>query len=161
MHISEICLHYMYLRANGKKYRILSTNFPKLVPGNDSSDFMGFFGLGSGEFLTPRIKDLYRDITTVPIKGDVYTALTYWQNNPRFMGFVDRRPTEENAYAILDGGTEQLHDLPFNWEVFTQLGVADFARETLKTFGRAHVAYPTHEEHIARVNQFIQYTYLF
>lgn len=160
MHKSEISLHYMYLRINGKDYRIMSTNFPHLEPGHETSDAFGYFGMGSGEFQSARIKDLFHDITIVEVKGDINTALLYWKDHPRFMGFVDRSP-QQAPYVILRDGEDQLHDIDFNWEVYTQLGVPDFARDTIKTLSRNHVTYPTHDEQRARINEFIHYTYLF
>ena len=161
MYLDDVHLHYMYLKIHGKDYRILSTNFPRLQAGNYSSDFFGFFGLGSGEFFTPRIKDLFHPVTTINVKDEnIQTALNYWKERPEFMGFVDRRP-EQGFYVILNGGSEELHDLPFNWEVYTQLGVPNFAFDTLSTFNRAHIAYPTREEQTSRIQTFLQYIKLF
>lgn len=160
MHPSEVHLHYAYFKVNGKQFRILTTNFPKLVAGHHTSDFLGFFGLGSGEFWTARPVDLDSvGISTVEI-SDTEGALLAWSKNPRFMGFVDASP-DFPIQVILQGGDKTIYELPINWEVYTQLGVRNFAIDTLRTFKRAHIAYPTREENEARVDDIIRMSQLF
>lgn len=154
MHKSEVALHYAYLKANGKDYRILTTNFKELEPGNPTSDVMGYFGLGSGEFWTPRIEGLTQGVTTVEIP-DTELGLMMWKDNPRFMGFIDARP-QHNPVVILKGGERSIYTLPINWEVYTQLGVQSFAKDTLGTLRRIHLAYPTPEECVDRINDIMR-----
>lgn len=159
MHRDDIALHYAYFKANGKQYRIMTTNFPKLIAGNRSSDYFGFFGLGSGEFTTHRIEGLQLEITPLEV-DDLQVALLYWRDNPRFLGFVDAAP-QHKPIIILAGGDRTLYNLPINWEVYTQLGVQAFAKETLSTFARSHIAYATPEENKERVATFLHYARLF
>lgn len=159
MHRNKIHLHYCYLRYGSKDYRILTTNFKKLTPGHHSSDFLGYFGLGSGEFWTPRIEGLDDGITTVEI-ADTETSLLLWKDNPRFMGFVDAQP-EYKPMVILRGGDKSIYELPINWEVYTQLGVQSFARDTLGAFRRGWIAYETREENQDRVDDIIRLVKLF
>lgn len=159
MHKTDVALHYAYLKVHNKDYRILTTNFSELVPGHETSDFLGYFGLGSGEFWTPRIEGLDPAITTVVVP-DTELSLLMWKDNPRFMGFVDARP-QHQPIVVLSGGTESIYDLPINWEVYTQLGVPSFAITTLGTFRRGWIAYATPEENQDRVSDFMRLVKLF
>lgn len=160
MHKSEIHLHYAYIRAQGKDFRILTTNFPKLEPGHATSDFLGFFGLGSGEFWTTRPPE-FEGVTCTPVEiSDTETELLAWTANPRFMGFLDLSP-DQRPMVLLSGGETLVYELPINWEVYTQLGVQSFALDTLGAFRRAHIAYPTPEENYDRVTQFMRYVRMF
>lgn len=160
MHKSEVHLHYAYFKVNGKQYRILSTNFPKLTAGNWTSDFLGYFGLGSGEFWTARPDDIGNVGVSFVEIPDTEMSLLLYSQRPDFMGFVDASP-DHPIIAILHGGEHSLYELPINWEVYTQLGVRDFAKDTLNTFKRAWIAYPSPEENVARVDDIIRMVQLF
>ena len=92
MRKSEIQLHYAMLRHNGQTFRILSTNFPELVPGHHSSDLFGFFGFGSGEFLSPNIsgiEDVRVRLVEFPSDDSMFSmTLLAVESNPDFIGFV-------------------------------------------------------------------------
>ena len=159
MHRNKVHLHYCYLKCGGKDYRILTTNFKKLVAGHATSDFLGYFGLGSGEFWTPRIEGLDEGVATVEI-ADTETSLLVWKDHPRFMGFIDAQP-EHKPLVILRGGDKSIYELPINWEVYTQLGVQKFARDTLGAFRRGWIAYETQQENQDRVDDIIRMVKLF
>lgn len=159
MHKSEVALHYAYLRYAGKDYRILTTNFEKLVAGHATSDFLGYFGLGSGEFWTVKIDGLTDDVTTVEIP-DTELSLLMWKDHPRFMGFIDARP-QHKPIVILRGGEQSIYSLPINWEVYTQLGTKQLAMQHLGAFGRAWIAYETPEENFKRVQDIMRLSQLF
>lgn len=159
MHRNNIHLHYCYLKYGNKDIRILTTNFKQLVAGNRSSDFFGYFGLGSGEFWTPRIEGLTDGVSTVEI-ADTDLSLLLWKDHPRFMGFIDAQP-EFKPMVILRGGDKSIYELPINWEVYTQLGVKTFARTTLGAFRRGWIAYETPEENQDRVDDIIRMMEMF
>lgn len=159
MHKSKVHLHYCYLKYENKDYRILTTNFVRLVAGHETSDFLGYFGLGSGEFWAPRIEGLNDGVSFVEI-ADTDISLLLWKDNPRFMGFIDAQP-EHKPLVILRGGEKSIYELPINWEVYTQLGVKTFARDTLGAFRRAWIAYESPEENRDRVDDIIRMVQLF
>lgn len=154
MHKSEVHLHYAYLNVDGKKHRILTTNFERLVAGHETSDFLGYFGLGSGEFWAERIDGL--DVMVTPVEiPDTEISLLMWKDHPRFMGFIDARP-EHKPMVILSGGDKSVYELPINWEVYTQLGVPTLATQHLGAFRRGWIAYETPDENYDRVTDFMR-----
>jgi hypothetical protein len=159
MHKSEIHLHYAYLKLRGHNYHLLTTNFKELVAGHASSDFMGYFGLGSGEMEGARIDGLTMPITTVEVP-DTEVSLLMWKDNPRFIGFVDARP-EHPVKVVLSGGTESVYELPINWQVYTRLGVPALATQHLGAMRRAWIAYETPEENYDRMTDFMRLVNLF
>ena len=159
MHKDDVALHYAYLRANGKHYRILTTNFPQLIPGHETSDVFGFFGLGSGEFWGPRIDGLEDGVTVLEIP-DTEAALMMWKDSPRFLGFIDAAP-QHSPMVILNGGEKSVYELPINWEVYTQLGDKQLATETLETLSRRWICYPEPTQYDRRISDFLRLVRLF
>jgi hypothetical protein len=159
MHKTEVALHYAYLNIYNHEYRILTTNFEKLVAGHETSDFLGYFGLGSGEFWTTKIEGLPHNITSVEIP-DTELSLLMWKDHPRFMGFIDARP-QHKPMVILSGGDTSIYSLPINWEVYTQLGTKQLAMQHLGAFGRAWIAYESPEENLKRVQDLMRLSQMF
>lgn len=163
MRKSEIQLHYAMLRHNGQTFRIMSTNFPELVPGHPSSDLFGFFGFGSGEFLSPNIRGI-EDVRVrlVEFQSDdsmFSMTLLAVESNPDFIGFVDSEPFARRVILMRgDSNDIRLLDIPhFNWPLYTQLGVQEHAKEIVATMSRTHLAYPTHAEQVARCDEIRNY----
>jgi hypothetical protein len=161
MRRSEVALHYAEFKNKntGRIYRLLSTNLPNLIPGHLSSDAFGFFGLGSGERDTRRIQNLPL-VKAIPLGDlDLVSAILYWKDKPNYVGFIDPRPQSEPV-ILLDGNEHSFHDLPINWEVYGRLGEPIHAQELLGSFARIHAAYPKHEQHRIRCEQFMNYVKL-
>lgn len=159
MHKSDVAFHYAYIKGNNTHYRILTTNFPQLIAGHETSDIFGFFGLGSGEFWGPRIEGLEDGVTTVEIP-DTEAALMMWRESPRFVGFIDAAPHHQ-PMVILSGGDKSVYELPINWEVYTQLGDKLLATDTLRTLSRRWCCYPTPEQYDSRLSDILRLVKLF
>jgi len=159
MRKNEVHLHYALLMLRGHNYHLLTTNYKELQPGNATSDFMGYFGMGAGEMMSARIDGLTMPITMVDVP-DTELSLLMWKDNPRFIGFVDARP-EFPIKIVLSGGKDSVYDLPINWKVYTRLGVPALAYQHLGAFRRAWVAYDTPEENYERVTDFMRLVQLF
>lgn len=159
MHKTDVAFHYAYIRAQGHDYRILTTNFPQLIAGHETSDLFGFFGLGSGEFWGPRIEGLDEGVSVVEMP-DTEAALMMWRESPRFIGFIDAEP-QHRPMVILRGGEKSIYELPINWEVYTQLGDKLLATDTLLTMSRKWVCYPTPEEYDSRLSDILRLVRLF
>ena len=163
MRKSEIQLHYAMLRHNGQTFRILSTNFPELVPGHHSSDLFGFFGFGSGEFLSPNIsgiEDVRVRLIEFPSDDSMFPmTLLAVESNPDFIGFVDAEPYARRVILMRGNENDQrLLDIShFNWSLYTQLGVQEHAKEIVATMSRTHLAYPTHAEQVLRCSDIQDY----
>lgn len=155
MRRNEVALHYAEIK-HGQTYRLLTSNFPELIPGHVSSDVFGFFGLGSGEFSKAYIEGLPNVQVEYPEGIDFVSALMYWRDKPEYVGFVDARPHHQ-PMILLAGGETSVFDLPINWNLYTQLGEPKHAEETLLALTRIHCAYPKLEQQVVRLNHFIDY----
>lgn len=138
-----------YLHVGG--YRFLSATIKTIEKGDFTSDFFGYMGLGSGEFTATKPTNLPR-VSPMYVEELNFDLIAAHKDNPDFLGLLD----SDSPCLLFKGSSDPLN-LPFRWDVYTQLGSRFHASSLLSTMQRVHFAYETKSEQNAMLDIFLRY----